>query len=80
MEAITITVPENLKSFIDSQVAARDCESREEYVLELIREQQDSNEDERAEMRAFLARSHADFLAGRVRPAIEAIDSLEANS
>lgn len=41
MSTMNISLPENLKSFIDSQVSEGDYTSSSEYVRELLRKEQD---------------------------------------
>jgi antitoxin ParD1/3/4 len=41
MTTMNISLPESLKSFVDSQVSAGDYTSSSEYVRELLRKEQD---------------------------------------
>lgn len=41
MSAMNISLPDNLKSFVDEQVSQRGYGTRSEYVRELIRKDQD---------------------------------------
>ena len=41
MSTMTISLPDDLKSFVDSQVAGRGYRNSSEYLRELIRKEQD---------------------------------------
>lgn len=76
MNAITISVPTALKNFIDRQVAVGGYDSAENYLLALLEELHQDQDQDREEMKEFLLKSHADINEGRTRPMLEAIESL----
>jgi Arc/MetJ-type ribon-helix-helix transcriptional regulator len=76
MNAITISVPTPLKNFIDRQVAVGGFDSPENYLLTLLEELHQDQDQDPAEMKEFLRKSREDIDAGQTRPMLQAIESL----
>jgi antitoxin ParD1/3/4 len=60
MPTMNISLPENLKEFVESQVESGDYSSVSEFVRELVRREQKNREREKLEMRILEGLSSGD--------------------